>query len=205
MSRELQGAEPGSAASANILKVIVLLRRAGWWGFTIQVILTVIAAVILAQAFFTITIVESGKGNPGLGPGLSLASIGLLLACANVFWMYWYTRLAKKLGAVNGDRRDRPSKASTLNQVKIGVYISLLGIALALLGEFSIVGVLFSKAISTPRNTVVTPGSFSSIVQPLDIFIVQANTNVILAHFIGLLISLWLLVRIPSITERSNN
>jgi small-conductance mechanosensitive channel len=134
MSRELQGAEPGSAASANILKVIVLLRRAGWWGFTIQVILTVIAAVILAQAFFTITIVESGKGNPGLGPGLSLASIGLLLACANVFWMYWYTRLAKKLGAVNGDRRDRPSKASTLNQVKIGVYISLLGIALALLG-----------------------------------------------------------------------
>jgi hypothetical protein len=66
---------------------------------------------------------------------------------------------------------------------------------LTLLGAEATVGALLAKALSQPQGATVfgAPGNVSQFVQPLDIFIIQANTNILLAHFVGLVFTLWVL------------
>jgi hypothetical protein len=45
-------------------------------------------------------------------------------------------------------------------------------------------------------GAVFSPGAQLQIVQPLDIFLVLANTHLLTAHFIGVSATLWLLNRI---------
>jgi len=57
------------------------------------------------------------------------------------------------------------------------------------------VGSLLAKALSQPQGAAVfgPPGNVSQYVQPLDIFVIQANTNILLAHFVGLVFTLWIM------------
>ena len=85
--------------------------------------------------------------------------------------------------------------------------------ALSLLGAENIIGVLVAKAISFQ---VATPGAngiglnsgnlVAQTLQPLDILIVQANTNTLLSHFCSLLLILlwgnrWILKLDPPSTD----
>ena len=65
----------------------------------------------------------------------------------------------------------------------------LLGMGASLLGTYTIVGTLAAKAL-TQSATVV---GIAAPVQALDLLIVQANTNTLAAHFVGLCASLRLL------------
>jgi hypothetical protein len=64
-----------------------------------------------------------------------------------------------------------------------------------LLGAEATVGALLAKALSQPQGAAVfgAPGGVSQYVQPLDIFVIQANTNILLAHFVGLVLTLWIM------------
>lgn len=176
--------------STNVLKIVRALNIAGWVGFWSQLVLAIISSLIL---LFAIVSRNAGNtaNNPGTGAGLFLAFSGLVAVYLSIFWSYRYTLMAKKLrGSEN-----RPSRADTVKQLKIGLIISFVGMFITLLGAEAIVGVLVAKSLSQPQNALIN-ADFSRLVQPIDIFIVQANTNTVLAHFLGLVTSVWLLDRI---------
>ena len=66
-------------------------------------------------------------------------------------------------------------------------------------GAEQIVGNLASKVLTSQGSfiPVVSTGAAMNSLQALDIFLVQANTNVLVAQFVPLLISLFLQTQIP--------
>lgn len=181
-----------NSISPNVLKVIKALSMAGWFGFWAQLVLAIISTLILLFAFISRT-AGGGEPNPGTGAGSFLAFLGLVAVYISIFWNYRYTLLARELRRSD----DRPSRANTIRLLKVGIIISFIGMFVTILGAGAIVGVLVAKSLSQPQSAFVNnPESFSRLVQPLDIFVVQANTNTILAHFLGLVSSVWLLDRI---------
>lgn len=185
--------DPG-ALSPNILKILLAFRFWGWAGFWIQVVLGVISGIILIVFVGSRSI---GGSSAGTLPGLTFAWVGLGTVGVSILWHFRYTRLANKMRSP-----DRPTKQQTMRQVKIGLGISLVGLLVTLLGAAAIVGSLTVKSLEAPPpGTLVTRDSSSLAVQPIDLFVVQANTNTILAHYLSVLTSLWLLNRL---TERMN-
>ncbi|MFN9174904.1 MAG: DUF3611 family protein, partial [Synechocystis sp.] len=68
------------------------------------------------------------------------------------------------------------------------------GMGMAIIGAASISGIVLGKSLSIPQGTLAAnPKQF---VQSIDLLAIQANTNTIIAHFTGLLSSLWLLDRL---------
>ena len=68
---------------------------------------------------------------------------------------------------------------------------------ITILGAQAIVGVLLVKSLSLPQvGAIYSVNQVNQVIRPLDILVVQANTNTVAAHFVGVLGSLWLLNRI---------
>jgi len=183
----------GGSISPNVLKIANVLRITGWVGFWGQLVLAIIATLILLFALITRN-AGGDVNNPGTGSGLLFAFLGLVAVYLSIGWSYRYTLMAKQL--MRSDADERPSRVETLKQLKIGLIISLVGMFLTLIGAEAIVGVLVAKSLSQAQTALITPDSANRIVQPIDIFIVQANTNTMLAHFTGLICSFWLQDRI---------
>jgi uncharacterized membrane protein len=180
--------------SPNVLRVVLAFRRWGWASFWTQVVLCVVSAVVLLQLFLFPRATQVGGAtgldtNPASLPGLSFAWVGIAVLGASIFWNYRYTQMSKKLRSP-----DRPTKSQTIFQIKIGLIINLVGMLATLLGAFAIIGALTLRA---GQGQAVLPGagSFNSVIQPLDFQIIQASFNIIFAHFVGLVTSLWLLNR----------
>jgi len=197
MPRELKNAkkeDENGDVSPNVLRVVLAFRRWGWASFWAQVVLCVVSSVVLLQLFI---FPRGNQLNPATGldtspaslPGLSFAWVGIAVLGASIFWNYRYTQMAKKLRSP-----DRPTKSQTVFQIKIGLIINLVGMFVTLLGAFAIIGALTLRA---GQGQAVLPGagSFNSVIQPLDFQIIQASFNIIFAHFVGLVCSLWLLNR----------
>jgi Protein of unknown function (DUF3611) len=62
---------------------------------------------------------------------------------------------------------------------------------LTIIGCQAIVGSLIGKSVAQVGG--IFSGNLSKFVTPLDVFIVQANINTILAHFVGVIATLWLI------------
>ncbi|MEE3716572.1 DUF3611 family protein [Tumidithrix elongata RA019] len=200
MTKDLKGSVDNDSPSPNVLKVILAFRTWGWVGFWSQVVLGVIAAIVLLV--FVGTRAISGavntpaptNVNPGTLPGLGFAWVGLAIVCLSIYWNFRYTQLSKKLRSP-----DRPNRAQTIRLLKIGIVISLAGMLITLIGAFTIVGWLTAKSQQQQPGVgvlMVVP------VQSIDLLVVQANTNIILAHFAGLVTSLWLLNRVTGKSSR---
>lgn len=74
-----------------------------------------------------------------------------------------------------------------------GVVINMLGLGSTMLGIQALVGLLVAKTLS---NASVNPFMASAAYNPvlaLDVFLVQASSNMLLGHFLSLCCSLWLL------------
>jgi hypothetical protein len=68
---------------------------------------------------------------------------------------------------------------------------------ISVVGAQAIVGALVAKSLTLPQaGAGVYQIDLSRTIRPLDIFVVQANTNTVAAHLAGLIGSLWLLNRI---------
>ena len=82
---------------------------------------------------------------------------------------------------------------------KISVSLSLVGMLVSLLGAEQIVGTLASKVLSQQGYVPVMAavGAANPQIQALDIFLVQANTNCLVAHFIPLVAYLWAQSKLP--------
>mmetsp|Transcript_21244 Transcript_21244/g.20401 ORF Transcript_21244/g.20401 Transcript_21244/m.20401 type:complete len:279 (-) Transcript_21244:648-1484(-) len=166
------------------------LRRFSWLSWWGQVILTTISTITLLFARGVMSS-GSGRGNP---PGFFLAGTGISLSFLSILWTWGGTRLARRLVRRN---LSRISAATMIRRaIKVGVTLNLMGMFVTLLGAEQIVGSLAAKVLTmqgvSPFGNVATMAVATQTLQPLDILVVQANTNTLLSHFVSLASSLYL-------------
>lgn len=184
---------PDSKSTSTIQEIAQAFRLTGWISFWAQLVLGVVAAVVLGFASFSRD-VSTGQKNVGTGLGIFFAVIAVIALGASIFWAFRYIRISKQLQSSNPN--NRPRKADTIQLLRLGLSINLVGLLVGLIGAQAIVGALLAKALTLPGGVGVFQIDPSRIIRPLDIFVVQANTNTVAAHFAGLLGSLWLLNRV---------
>jgi Protein of unknown function (DUF3611) len=176
-----------SDSSPTLKEIASSFRLTGWISFWSQLVLTIISGAILLFA----SVSSGGRGsNPGTSIGVVLTVCGIAVLGFNMYWtLLRYIPIGRRL---QGAAAARPKKAEAIQALRTGLVASLVGILLALLGAEAIVGLLFAKAASqgVAGFVNVDPAKF---IQPLDILVVQASINVILAQFIAISASLWLL------------
>lgn len=171
-----------------VRRIATYFRICGWVSFWVQAILALVSGAALAFAVASLSFrngSESASG-PGTGSGLFLAVCGLIALCAGAYWAFRYTRLSQRLRSA--DSKGRPKPGDVIQALKIGLTINLVGMLLTLLGAEAIVGSLLARTFSQSGAIFER----NQLIQAADIFIVQANTNTVLAHFVGIVASLWL-------------
>jgi Protein of unknown function (DUF3611) len=168
----IQAASPGSLSP--------LVRRVAWTSWWCQVILSTVATVIVVFC----RQVQRAHLSTSIAP-LWLSASGLLTSAASILWTWATTRLARRLTTTTSLSQATNWLTRT---VQVGVRLNLLGLALHLLAAEQIVGVLSIKVL-TDRNVAALT---TSSIQPLDILLVQANTNASLSHFLSLVALLYL-------------
>lgn len=187
MSNQLDASLP-----ATVHRVVVALRRGGWICFWVQLVLAIISTIILLFAsLFAFGGVGANRGDPGSNGGLFFAVLGLGVLGYSIYRAFGYTRLARTLKTAPSNLR--PSKAETIKRIKAGLVWNLTGMTLTLIGAEAINGTLLAKSLSQPKGFYNALPNLTEFIQPLDIFIVLANTHTIVAHFVGISVSLWLL------------
>ncbi|GAX27140.1 hypothetical protein FisN_13Lh310 [Fistulifera solaris] len=158
------------------------LRRVSWFSWWSQVILTSVSGVILGFARRTL-VQRSTALSTGGTSSFFLSGIGLLVSAVSILWTWGNgSRLSRRLV-----RRSLPrAKAAHMlrRAVQVGVTINLVGLLVHLLAAEEIVGTLALHVLtsSSSRNAMFPEG----LVQPLDVLVVQANTNSLLSHFCSL-------------------
>lgn len=124
-----------------------------------------------------------------------LPGMGVVVSTISIIWTWGQRRLANRL--LRKASTSRVEAANLLRRViKVGVTLNLLGLLTSVLGAQYIVGTLVAKSMS---NFVGFGGGAiggglvtSQTLQPLDVLVVQANTNVLSSHFASLVCLLWL-------------
>jgi hypothetical protein len=186
---------PESKSTSTIQEIAQTFRLTGWASFWAQLVLGVVAAVILGFASLSPGVAAGQQRNVGTGLGIFFAVIAVIALGASIFWAFRYTRISIQLQSSN--HNNRPRKADTIQLLRLGLSINLVGLLVGLIGAQAIVGALVAKSLTLPQAGVgVYQVDPSRIIRPLDIFVVQANTNTVAAHFAGLIGSLWLLNRV---------
>ncbi|MGB3405417.1 MAG: DUF3611 family protein [Microcoleaceae cyanobacterium] len=175
------------------------LRRGGWVCFWVQLVLAVISAIILLFASLIASREAGASGtSAGTGGGLIFAWAGLSILGFSTFRSFQYTRLAQKLKSPT----TRPNRAETVKQIRMTLISNMIGMTLTLIGAEAINGILLGKALSQPRGFFQPSVNLQDFIQPLDIFIVLANTHTIVAHFFGIVVSMWLIDKIYKSQQR---
>ena len=178
-------------------------RIVGWVSFWAQIVLAVVSAGVLSFASLNLNASAPRSvglpTNPNLAPvatnnsitgfGFFFAVCGLVVLFIGAYWAFRYTRLSRRLASANS--QTRPKRGDAVQALRFGLLINLLGMLLTLLGAQAIVGALVAKSMS--QGFAVFAGSIPPYISPLQIFLVQANVNTILAHFVGLVSTLWLI------------
>lgn len=180
-----------SDASLSLRQIASTFRFTGWFSFWVQLVLTVVSGAILL--FAAVSNRNPSGTSAGTGVGVVLTTCGIAVLGFNMFWaLTRYVSIGRRL---DGAATVRPKKAEAIQTIRTGLIASLVGILLALLGAEAIVGLLFGKAVNQ-FGALAIPGvgGFNpNLIQPIDILVVQASINVILAQFAAITSSLWLL------------
>ena len=194
---ETSSPQASETTSLNSLNRLVV--RTNWISWWFQIILSVISGVILTFA----NTVRKGGGIQSLwGSGFAFSTIGVILSFVNAIWTWNFTRLSRRISLKKID--DIKIKPTIIKYCQISVFLSLIGMLITLIGAEQIVGTLASKVLSVNSGFAV-PMLSSGLTSPntlqaLDIFLVQANTNVLVAHFVPLLTNIWLQTQVtPSV------
>ena len=169
------------------------LRRMGWIRFWIQVVL---GSVVVGVLLFN-NVGGSLARNPdralGLGPGLSLTTIAFLVLIFSLWQGWLIIRTGRALLSPA-----RPSRGETSRLIKRGLFGDLIGLTIASVGYQYLAGVLFFQAsLQTPGIAIGARGMGSNnAITSLEMLSVLSNTQVLTAHLIGMIFSLWFLQRI---------
>ena len=180
---------------STIQQIAVAFRLVGWISFWIQLVLGVISTLVLLFASLSRDVGPQNQTNPaGTGIGIVFAVSGVITLGLGVYLAFRYTRIAKRLRSPNAT--NRPRKADTIQILRFALIVNLVGMLATILGAQAIAGILLLRSLSLPQGFGAAIYNPSQIIRPVDIFVVQANTNTVAAHFAGILCSLWLLNRV---------
>lgn len=187
--------EPPSLPPApSVQRVAIALRRAGWICFWVQLVLAVISGIILFFAAVASQASRTPVATAGSGGGLFFAVLGLLVLGFSTYRAYGYTRLSQKLRSPGPAR---PSRADTIKQIRITLISNLVGMTLTLFAAEAIGGILLAKAVSQPSSQLgIGAVALRDFIQPIDLFVVLSSNHTIVAHFAGLVASIWLIDQI---------
>jgi hypothetical protein len=178
-------------------RIALTLRLTSWIGFWFQLVLAVVATgLFLVGAFrFAQPSANAGASNAGTGGATFFAVCGLLVLYFSIYQAFRCVVIARKLLDPNPNLR--PKKADTIQLLRLGLVVSLVGMLLNIVGAQAITGALVAKSLSQPQGVqLLDPQSINRLIQPLDILVVLANTHTITAHFAGIAASIWLMNRI---------
>ncbi len=182
-----------SSASPSLREIAKTFRLTGWLGFWIQLVLTVISSIILLFAGALSRSPGANQSSPTTGIGVFVTVLGIVVLFFNMYWaLFRYVPIGRKL---DSSPVNRPKRPDTIKVLRTGLVVSLIGMLLSLLGAQATVGLLAAKAFNQGIGGFVNTDP-SKFIQPLDILVVQASVNVILAQFFGILAALWLLNRV---------
>jgi len=186
-----------SSLPPALQRVALSLRTFGGISFWLQLILGVVSLFVLVFATISGSVGRNAsQANQGTGFGVFFAICGLVTLGVGAYFAFRYTRISKDL--LESNAAGRPSKADTLQIIRLGLIVNLVGMLLTIVGAQAIIGSILAKSFAQPQGAVGVGGivDLNRFVQPLDLFVVQANTNTIAAHFVGITASLWLFNRV---------
>tara|TARA_Y100001968_G_scaffold289196_1_gene292059 strand:- start:138 stop:701 length:564 start_codon:yes stop_codon:yes gene_type:complete len=170
------------------------MRRVGWIRFWIQTVLGVVVIGVLLFNNVGSSLARNSERALGLGPGLSLTTLAFFLLLYSL-WQGWL--IVKTGRAISSEVR--PSRGETSRLLKRGLIADLLGLVFSSVGYQSLAGALFVQA-SMQAPGISLGGGIRSMenypITSLEMLSVLSNTQVLFAHLIGLIFSLWLLQRI---------
>ena len=133
----------------------------------------------------------AASASSAMLPNYFLAGGGIVLSFVSIFWTWATRRLSRRLLRKPTTR----IQAATMirKDVTFGVIVNLFGAASALVGLEQIIGGLAVKVLTTTATTtsaVYAAAGSSALLQPLDILLVQGNTNLMFSHFASLVANL---------------
>lgn len=109
-------------------------------------------------------------------------------------------RLGEKLRKSATQLNLVPPRTEVVRQLSTGLTVNFVGLGATIVGLQATTGLLFAKSLTAAAASPFTPGAGYNPVVALDIFLLQAGSNVLFAHWIGAGIALWLLrtVNLPT-------
>ena len=172
------------------------MRRMGWVRFWMQTVLGVVVVGVLLFNNVGSSLARNSERALGLGPGLSLTTLAFLFLLYGLWQGWLIVRTGRAL-----DSSVRPSRGETSRLLKRGLIADLLGLVFAAVGYQTLAGALFVQASMQAPGLYGGAGMRGGIVDnypitSLEMLSVLSNTQVLFAHVIGLIFSLWLLQRI---------
>lgn len=182
-----------------VLGASVALHRISWLSWWTQMILSTVSSVTLV---FTKSVAASSSSKTS---GLYLAGSGIVLSFLSIFWTWGAgARLSKRLR-----RRSSITRTNAASMIRktltIGVVLNLLGMFITIIGAEQIVGVLAAKVLTSSAQGFSLSTVSTQLLQPIDILVVQANTNTLLSHFCSLFLLLSLVKWVDRLDPPSSN
>ncbi|GJD05920.1 Protein TIC 21, chloroplastic [Galdieria sulphuraria] len=166
-----------------------LLWKNSWISWWAQLVLSVIAGVILLFAMSVTPIRSSTTLVRSSLIGLLSACIALTFCFLSVLWTWGYTRWSVKLQQGEETTTAMNKLASSIQS---GILLTVVGMFFTVIAAQAIVGRLLAKILSAGLQPSPLVVNNQTAIQPLDIFIVQANTNILLSQWISLTFGLWM-------------
>jgi len=172
--------------------VSLRMRRVAFLSWWAQVILTAVSAVTLLFTRNVLKLESNPASKALLMPNYFLAGSSISLSLASVFWTWATRRLSRRL------LRKPTTRIQAANMLRksitVGSCLNLIGMALAICGAEQIVGGLAIKVLTTATGapTIYQGAQAANLLQPLDILVVQANTNTLFSHFCSIVANLFL-------------
>jgi hypothetical protein len=105
---------------------------------------------------------QTKPSNQGTGFGIFFAICGLVTLGVGAYFAFRYTRISRELLLTNG--AGRPSKADTLQIIRLGLIVNLVGMLLTILGAQAIVGSILQSLYLSHKAALrqLTPADLCS-------------------------------------------
>lgn len=168
---------------SNVQNAAFALKRWGSINLWTQFVLGIISAVTLFIGIVTY------KGA-GVALGGFWGICGIITLVISIYFSWRYRNIGRNLARAD---MPRPSRADTQKFIRLGLVVNLIGLTLAITGTQTVVGNVLFKSLRQTGANVAGGGCF---VVPADMISIQANAIIVTAHFVGVLIPIWLLDRV---------
>jgi hypothetical protein len=180
------------AIPQSVLRASANLTTVGNLGFWVQIVVGAFAVVTFLFASMGLTLGQDRTA--GIEAGIFSAFASIVLLAIAIYFSVRYRRLGRQLQ--DQDIASPPRRVDILKIIRWGLLVNLAGMGMAIIGAASVSGIVLVKSLSVPQGAFASGINPNQLVQSIDLLAIQANTNTIIAHFTGLLSSLWLLDRL---------